>query len=58
MFENLNFRNLGLNPIKLNDHLIFETTDVVKKYKGRYIESKVKSLSAWNLERANAINKT
>jgi len=58
LFENLNFRNLGLNPIKLNDHLIFETTDVVKKYKERYIESKVKSFSAWNLERANAINKT
>ena len=55
IFKNLNFKNLGLNPIKLDDHLIFETSNVVKKYKDRFRLSTVKSFSAWNADRAKAI---
>ena len=55
IFKNLNFKNLGLNPIKLDDHLIFETSNVVKKYKDRFRLSTVKSFSAWNSDRSKAI---
>lgn len=55
IFKNLNFKNLGLNPIKLDDHLIFETSNVVKKYKDRFRLSTVKSFSAWNADRSKAI---
>ena len=55
IFKNFNFKNLGLNPIKLDDHLIFETSNVVKKYKDRFRLSTVKSFSAWNADRSKAI---
>ncbi len=57
LFENLNFKKLGLDPIKLSDHLIFETTDIVSRYKNRFISDKIKSFSAWNHQRLEAINK-
>ena len=54
--RNEKFRQLGLNPITLQDGLLEEIVDVGKKYAYRVDRSRVPAVSAWTKDIAAKIN--
>jgi len=52
--QNQKFRNLGLNPILLDEALFAEVRDVTAKYKDRCIKEKILPTSFWNKKRTAA----
>ena len=49
---NRKFRNLGLDPITLDEGLFEEVTEIVQKYKSRCDPKKILPASFWNKKRA------
>ena len=52
--QNKKFRNLGLNPVMLDEALFAEVRDVTAKYKDRCIKEKILPTSFWNKKRTEA----
>jgi UDP-sulfoquinovose synthase len=52
--QNQKFKDLGLNPILLNEKLFEEVQEITKKYKDRCIKEKVLPKSYWNKKRTDA----
>ena len=52
--QNQKFRNLGLNPVLLDEALFTEVRDVTAKYKDRCIKEKILPTSFWNKKRTAA----
>lgn len=56
--SNQKFRNLGLNPITLDERLFDEVTTIAAKYKDRCLLDKVMPKSYWNKKRTIDIAET
>ena len=50
LVENSNFKNLGWQPISLDEGLLHEVRDTVQKYSSRCDFSKIPCTSLWSAE--------